>query len=197
MPTILPTRHKRILDVGCGMGQTLIAAHLPSTVEAFGVDCDREAIEAGRSLAPPNVTLLCAAGEDLPFENEYFDLVFSRVALPYMDIHKALREMSRVLKSGGELWFVLHRASMVLSRAKRSASRGELGDLAFCCYVLLNGILFNYLETTFAFLGRRETFQTLRGIRKAMNRAGLVCLPLQSSKHFIVEGKKRLNNRGK
>ena len=91
MPTILSTRYKRILDAGCGMG-------LPSTVEAFGVDCDREAIEAGRSLAPPNVTLLRAAGEDLPFENEHFDLVFSRVVLPF------------------------------------------------------------YLETMFAFLGRRETF---------------------------------------
>lgn len=29
MPPILPTKHKRILDVGCGMGQTLLAAQLP------------------------------------------------------------------------------------------------------------------------------------------------------------------------
>jgi len=73
---------KRILDVGCGMGQSLLAAHLPSDVEAYGVDCDMEAIEAGRRIAPPNIKLTCARGEELPFGGGYFDLVFSRVALP-------------------------------------------------------------------------------------------------------------------
>ena len=189
MPPVL-SRHQRILDVGCGMGQTLVAAHLPSSVEAFGVDSDREAIEAGRGVAPSNVTLVCASGEELPFENEYFDLVFSRVALPYMDINRALQEMSRVLKGGGDLWFALHPASMVLARARRSAWRGDLGDLVFCAYVLSNGLLFNYAGTTFSFLGRRETFQTLSGISKAMKRAGLLCFPLLSSRHFIVEGRK-------
>jgi len=89
------------------------------------VDCDIEAIEAGRRLAPPNIGLVSARGEDLPFEDEYFDLVFSRVALPYMDINKALREISRVLKGGGDLWLALHPASMVFSRAKRSAWGGN------------------------------------------------------------------------
>src|SRR5271168_1290195 len=97
MPPILQT-HKRILDVGCGMGQSLIAAKLSNDVEAYGIDADREAIDAGRRLAPPNIKLLCAGAEHLPFENEYFDLVFSRVALPYMEIDKAIREISRVLR---------------------------------------------------------------------------------------------------
>jgi SAM-dependent methyltransferase len=195
MPPILPTRHKRILDVGCGMGQTLIAAQLPSDVEAFGVDCDREAILAGRSLTPPNIKLVCAAGESLPFENEYFDLVFSRVALPYMDINKALREMSRVLKSGGDLWFALHPPSMVFSRAKRSAWRGDVKDIVFCSYVLLNGIVFNNWGINLSFLGCQETFQTVSGIAKAMKRAGLACLPLPSPRHFTVEGEKRSSDR--
>ncbi|PYU30008.1 MAG: hypothetical protein DMG31_15100 [Acidobacteria bacterium] len=107
------------------MGQSLLAAQLPSDVQGYGVDCDIEAIEAGRRLAPPNIGLVSARGEDLPFEDEYFDLVFSRVALPYMDINKALREISRVLKGGGDLWLALHPASMVFSRAKRSAWGGN------------------------------------------------------------------------
>ncbi len=122
MPPIVPTKHKRILDVGCGMGQSLLAAQLPSDVEANGVDCDIGAIEAGRRLAAANIKLVCARGENLPFEDDYFDLVFSRVALPYMDINKALRKISRVLKGGGDLWLTLHTASMVLSSAK--AQRG-------------------------------------------------------------------------
>ena len=58
-------------------------------------------IEVGHRLAPPNIRLVCAAGENLPFADERFDLVFSRVALPYMDINRALREIARVLKRGG------------------------------------------------------------------------------------------------
>src|SRR6266850_4063265 len=172
MPPILP-KHRRILDVGCGMGQSLLAAQLPSDAEAYGVDCDIEAIEAGRRLVPPNIKLVCAGGENLPFGDQYFDLVFSRVALPYMEINKSLREMSRVLKGGGDLWLALHPASMVFSRAKRSARAGNLKDIVFCSYVLLNGVLFNCLGIQISFLGRQETFQTAGGIVRALKRAGL------------------------
>lgn len=189
MPTIL-SKYKRILDVGCGMGQSLLAAQLPSDVEAYGVDCDMEAIEAGRRLAPPNIKLACAPGEKLPFEYKYFDLVFSRVALPYMEINKALREMSRVLKGGGDVWLALHPVSMVFSRAKRSARGGNVKDVLFCSYVLLNGALFNWFGIQFSFLGHQETFQTLGGMARAMKRAGLTCLPMQTSEHFVVQGQK-------
>jgi SAM-dependent methyltransferase len=189
MPPILP-KYKRILDVGCGMGQSLLAAHLPSDVEAYGVDCDMEAIEAGRRIAPPNIKLTCARGEELPFGGGYFDLVFSRVALPYMKINKALQEFSRVLKDGGDVWLALHPASMFFSRAKRAARRGNPKDVLFCSYVLLNGALFNCFGIQISFLGRQETFQTPGGIARAMKRVGLTCLPMQTSTHFIVRGQK-------
>jgi SAM-dependent methyltransferase len=190
MPPIVPARHKRILDVGCGMGQTLIASQLPSDTEAYGVDCDSEAIEAGRLLAPANVKLLCARGEELPFETAYFDLVFSRVALPYMDINKALREICRVLKAGGDFWLTLHRASTLFSRAKRSVWAGDVKSTAGSAYVLLNGVLFNYLGVQLSFLGRKETFQTVGGILRATKRAGLICPGVCRDTHFIVQGQK-------
>jgi len=189
MPPILP-KHKRILDVGCGMGQPLLAASISRDTEAYGVDCDLEAIEAGRRLAPPNIKLVCAGGEYLPFEDKYFDLVFSRVALPYMEINKVLREISRVLKGGGDLWLALHPASMVFSRAKRSARDGNLKDIVFCGYILLNGVLFNCFGIQISFLGHQETFQTIGGIVRAMKKAELMCFPLQPSTNFIVEGQK-------
>lgn len=192
MPTFLP-EYKRILDVGCGIGQSLIAARFPREIEAFGVDNDLGAIEAGRRLVPPNIKLECAGGESLPFEDKYFDFVFSRVALPYMEIDRALLEISRVLKTGGEVWFALHSASMLFARVKRSVRRGNLKDLVFCSYVLLNGLLFNWFGIQVRFVGRQETFQTLRGIAKAMKRAGLTCLPVESSTHFIVRGRRSIS----
>lgn len=190
MPPIVPARHKRILDVGCGMGQTLIASNLPSDTEAYGVDCDREAIEAGRHLAAANVKLICARGEELPFENGYFDLVFSRVALPYMEINKALREIFRVLKPGGDFWLTLHRGSTVFSRTKRALRAGDVKSVLSCGYVLLNGALFNYLGIQLSFMGRKETFQTVGGIVRATKRAGLICPVLRPGAHFVVQGQK-------
>lgn len=189
MPPIGPG-HRRILDIGCGMGQMLLAAQLPSNSEAYGVDCDREAIEAGRGLAPPNVKLLCASATHLPFRDQYFDLVFSRIALPYVSINEALREISRVLKTDGDVWLALHPASMVVSRLKESVRAGKVKDAAFCGYVLANGVLFNWLGTQTACFGRMESFQTNGGMARAMRRAGLTCRSMRSPGHFVVQGRR-------
>lgn len=189
MPRIL-SKYRRILDVGCGMGQSLLASQLPSEVEAYGVDCDMEAIEVGHRLAPPNIKLVCAEGEKLPFEDKCFDLVFSRVALPYMEINKALWEISRVLKPGGNVWLALHPASMVLSEANESARSSNLKGVLLSSYILLNGALFNCFGIQFSFLGHKETFQTLGGIARAMKRVGLTCFPMKTSRHFVVQGQK-------
>jgi len=186
LPPIDPTRHKQILDLGCGMGQSLIAAQLPADINAFGVDCDLEALQEGRRIVPANINLLCATGEQLPFQDACFDFVFSRVALPLMHILRALGEVSRVLKAGGELWFSLHPASMVFSRAVSAARRGRLKDFAFCGYILLNGALFNYCGIQMTLAGRWETFQTIGGMARAMKRAGLQSIPVKPSKHFLV-----------
>jgi len=194
MPLIVPSKHVRILDVGCGMGQSLFAAQLSRNIEAYGVDRDLAAIVAGHRIAPSNITLLCAAGEDLPFEDGYFDLVISRGALPYMKITKAVMEISRVLKSGGDFWLTLHPASLVFSKAEHAAYSGNLKTILSCIYVLLNGVLFNCFGAQLAVLGRLETFQTVGGIAKAMKSAGFVFVSVQEHTQFIIHGHKVSDN---
>jgi ubiquinone/menaquinone biosynthesis C-methylase UbiE len=193
MPPIL-AKHKRILDVGCGMGQTLLASHLSADVEAYGVDSDPEAVAAGSKIMPQNIKLLHASGESLPFEDCFFDIVFSRVALPYMHIGKALGEISRVLKPGGDLWMILHPISMVGETIKNSLRLGHLKDVLFSGYVLVNGTCFNLFGKQFdaPYVGRQETFQTAKGIANAMQQAGLVLLSATRTKHFIATGQKPL-----
>jgi len=101
MPSITAA-HRRIVDVGCGAGQTLIASRLPEDVIAVGVDCDQGALSLGRLLYP-RLRLARARGESLPLPTAYFDLAISRVALPYMRTGAALAEMARVLRPGGRL----------------------------------------------------------------------------------------------
>ena len=86
----LAERHRRILDVGCGAGQTLIGSDATER-DAFGVDPDGDALRLGRSL-DGRLLLTRALGEDLPYRDASFDLVVSRVALPYMRIESALAE---------------------------------------------------------------------------------------------------------
>jgi ubiquinone/menaquinone biosynthesis C-methylase UbiE len=183
MPPISPMKHRRILDIGCGMGQTLIASDLPPSIEAYGVDCSAAAIEAGQKIIPASVKLVCATGENLPFPESFFDLVFSRVSLPYMKIDRVLRETARVLKPGGDVWFALHPAKTVMRRAEFPRN---VKGLARCAYVLLNGALFNAFGKQFSFLGRQETFQTVGGMRRAMKRAGLELISAETTAHFIV-----------
>jgi SAM-dependent methyltransferase len=190
MPLIIPSKHMRILDVGCGMGQTLLAAQLSRNIEAYGVDRDLAAIVAGHRIAPSNITLLCAAGENLPFANGYFDLVISRGALPYMKITKAVLEISRVLKNGGDFWLSLHPASLVLSKAEHAAYSGNLKAILSSIFVLLNGILFNCFGAQISVLGCQESFQTVGGIAKVMKSAGLTFIPLQERTQFIIQGHK-------
>jgi SAM-dependent methyltransferase len=78
LPPSLP-RAAKVLDVGCGAGQSLIAAY-PDRV-AFGIDVDVEALQLGRTLTS-SVCFAAARAESLPFESSQFDLVFARVSLP-------------------------------------------------------------------------------------------------------------------
>lgn len=189
---LLPPIHSSVvtvLDIGCGVGQTLIALALPLSTEVIGIDVDREAINRGiLSDLPKNIYLEHAAGEVLPFENGKFDFVFSRVSIPYMDIGKAMPEIARVLMHGGMVWFALHPASMYLARAWKALRTGKVRELANCAYVLGNGLLFNLLGIQVSIRGRQETFQTLGGIRRAMKRAGLYCEHIRDAGGFVVMG---------
>src|SRR5215467_1890396 len=74
---ILPdvsARHRRILDVGCGAGQTLIASNLRESAFAVGVDLDHSALVYGRQQTT-SIQFVRSEGEALPFASNSFDLV--------------------------------------------------------------------------------------------------------------------------
>ncbi len=178
LPPAVPLSH-RVLDVGCGAGQTLIAAY-PDRV-CFGLDIDLEALRLGRSLTG-RVRFVCGRAEALPYADEQFDLVVARVSLAYTNIGPALREIHRTLRKGGELWMTLHPFSIPWKLAKKANYKGRI----FFGYVLANSLLFHLVQKQFPFLGRYESFQTERGIRRALLRSGFEHISITRESHFLV-----------
>ena len=185
----------RVLDLGCGSGLDLVFWGVTASDEVTGLDIDESAlaIASGRF---PNRTYLRGAGEKLPFNDASFDRVISAVALPYMNIQKALAEIHRVLIPGGTVSLSLHLPSFTMAELLHHALPKPVPTL-FRLYVLANGVWFHCSGKTTRFLNRRtESFQTERGMRVALNRAGFVDssfsrVPGPVSLMFIVQARNR------
>jgi len=190
MPAIR-SEHRHILDVGCGAGQTLLASALGREVTAIGIDRDAEALKLGRRLGD-RVQFVCARGETLPIKSGYFDLVMSRVALPYMNTRSALGEMARVLRPGGSIWIALHPAARELDAFVRSVGGLRLRDALHRLYVLANGALSHFLGREFALplTARYESFQTEAGIVRQLRRLGFEDIKVQNKVFFVVTATK-------
>ena len=104
-------RGKRVLDVGCGAG-TDLARFARGGALVTGVDVSKSAIELARSNFEQqklDAELLEADGEDLPFAEATFDLVYAHGVVQYTpDGQKLVDECRRVLKPGGEAIFQVY-----------------------------------------------------------------------------------------
>ena len=191
MPPILES-YRRILDVGCGAGQTLIASNIAPQVEAVGLDVDHSALRLGSQLEK-KIHFVCAKGEALPFPNEHFDFVYSRVALPYMHLQKTLAEMWRVLCSGGSIWVVLHPLSITLKDMIRSLFRLEIKGTIHCLYVMTNGAVIHFFGTEVSLPFRNEqyeSFQTVRGVSRLLKGLGFEDIKISKSNFFVATARK-------
>ncbi|MFI9151346.1 class I SAM-dependent methyltransferase [Streptomyces sp. NPDC053367] len=101
----------RVLEVGAGNG--LNFAHYPGTVsEVVGIEPERTlrrlAVDAAVRAGVP-VDVVPGSAEALPVKSEAFDaVVLSLVLCSVRDVPRALGEVRRVLRPGGEVRFFEH-----------------------------------------------------------------------------------------
>lgn len=99
---------KRILDIGSGTGfLTSLAAERwkDACISCCDIAHGMNVVAAKRFEAG-SVRLLTGDAEELPFQGETFDLVISNLAYQWVtSMPKAFKEVSRVLKKGGEFIF--------------------------------------------------------------------------------------------
>ena len=108
---IVPRATGRVLDVGIGSGLNL-PFYGPCVTKLWGIDPSSELLEMTRPMlksVPFPVELLTHSAEEIPLPESSIDtivLTWTLCSIP--DPARALREMRRVLRVGGQLIFAEH-----------------------------------------------------------------------------------------
>ena len=93
------SRGKAVLEIGCGTGM-ILKEIAPLASSAIGVDISQGMLLKARSRG---LAVAQGSATDLPFGDETFDAVYSFKVLAHVaDISKAMSEVERVLRPGGQ-----------------------------------------------------------------------------------------------
>ncbi len=100
----LADKHAKVLDVACGTGLFLVPVAIEFDFELYGSDLSfymlKNAYKKSRE-ENLKIRFLEADIHNLPFPDEYFDILISTNAIHHFDLVKSLKECARVLKKGG------------------------------------------------------------------------------------------------
>ena len=128
----------RVLDIGCGTGQTTReAARLAPEGVAMGIDVDEVMIARARQLAAsegvPNVRFAVGDVERHPFRAGEFDVAISRFGTMFFSHpQSAFRNIARAIRPGGHLLMMvwqshdLNEWAVAIDRALGQTAGGEL-----------------------------------------------------------------------
>lgn len=103
--------NETLLDLGCGEGRHAISAYMVRNLEAVGIDLSIKDLQTTlerfeQFIEPENekksLVISVANAAQLPFEDESFDKIICSEVLEHIhDYRSVLREINRILKTGG------------------------------------------------------------------------------------------------
>ena len=105
-------KDEKVLEVGVGMGTDIIE-YARFGAKVYGIDLGADQIEITKDMFQKlNLSyedLKVASAEKLPYENNYFDFVYSFGVIHHTpDINSAVNEIHRVLKPGGRAVIMIY-----------------------------------------------------------------------------------------
>jgi 2-polyprenyl-3-methyl-5-hydroxy-6-metoxy-1,4-benzoquinol methylase len=103
-------RGQRVLDIGCGQGDTSVAFALRGA-EVWALDVSERMVELTNQLAAHHgvadrVHAEVGRVEDMRHETGHFDMLFADGVLHHLDLQQAVPNLARVLKPGGRGYFL-------------------------------------------------------------------------------------------
>jgi ubiquinone/menaquinone biosynthesis C-methylase UbiE len=140
---------RSVLDIGCGAGQEMLP-FVARRAKAVGIDVTPEVGQVGRKMFragnfSERVEFVRASGHALPFADGAFDVLICRIALMYMNIKPALREMARVLCAEGVFFLKYHAPPYYLSKFGEGLKSGNISSSVHAMRCLLAG--YSYQKT--------------------------------------------------
>lgn len=90
---------KKLLDVGCARGIE-VGKFRERGILADGIDVEEKSIRVAKE-RNPEANFVVANAEELPYQEEAYDLIFSINTLFFTNIEKSIPEYCRILKKGG------------------------------------------------------------------------------------------------
>lgn len=122
MYSALPNlKNKKVLSLGCGSGEDSQYLKNLSAAESVGIDISNGMIKIA-SNSYPKCVFKTMDMEDLSFDNESFDFIYSSLAIHYIEYwDKVLSEVYRVLKPSGYFLFSCnHPVNFAMEISKKS-----------------------------------------------------------------------------
>ncbi len=90
----------KILEVGSNVGNQLLSLQKMGFENLYGIEVGSYAVERSKAHTK-DINIICASAFDIPFKDDYFDLVFTSGVLIHISPHnieRALREIYRCSK---------------------------------------------------------------------------------------------------
>lgn len=123
---------RRVLDLGFGDGRNMPLLHNLG-MQVFGVEISQEICDltqARMKRVGVDVDLRVGRNSSIPYENAFFDSVLACYACHYVDsgtrFSDNVREIARVMKSGGRFTFSVPMGSAYILRGARDLGDGHM-----------------------------------------------------------------------
>ena len=157
---------ERILDLACGVGQWAVAMS-GFNKKVYGIDLLDERIKIANFIKEKNniknIEFVSGKSENLPYKDDFFDVIFCYDSFVFMSPIIALNEIKRVLKNKGKLYLSVSGFGWYLNIFLKAISKLKIYQVVNFFLVIINGFLWNFFGFS---ISNRGIFFTRRKLIK-------------------------------